>query len=192
LRSFESFGVPTVRVFQAVFQLIQCKFLEYRISARGQSHACSKSPFLRSIDQGVKAASKYYVFTDSDGLQLQVRSNGPLWNFNYREPVTKKRINIGIGTYPEPSLANARKMAVEARELLAQGVDPKMQRNTLNEAKRAETEHTFENVATAWFELTKDSVTPAYAEDIWRSLTLHVLPDLKTTPLVKITAPMVI
>ncbi len=81
---------------------------------------------------------------------------------------------------------------VEARELLAQGIDPKVQRNAQDEAKRAETEHTFKNVATAWFELKKDSVTPAYAEDIWRSLTLHVFPDLKTTPLSKITAPMVI
>jgi hypothetical protein len=143
--------------------------------------------------KGVKPASKDYVLTDGDGLQLRVRSNGSLlWNFNYREPVTKKRINIGFGTYPELSLANARKKAVDARELLAQGIDPKVQRNTLNEAKRAETEHTFENVATAWFELKKDSVTPAYAEDIWRSLTLHVFPDLKTTPLTKITAPMVI
>lgn len=111
--------------------------------------------------KGVKPASKDYVLTDGDGLQLRVRSNGSLlWNFNYREPVTKKRINIGFGTYPELSLANARKKAVEARELLAQGIDPKVQRNTLNEAKRAETEHTFENVATAWFELKKDSVTP--------------------------------
>lgn len=108
--------------------------------------------------KGVKPASKDYVLTDGDGLQLRVRSNGSLlWNFNYREPVTKKRINIGFGTYPELSLANARKMAVDARELLAQGIDPKVQRNTLNEAKRAETEHTFENVATAWFELKKDS-----------------------------------
>ena len=115
-----------------------------------------------------------------------------LWNFNYREPVTKKRINIGFGTYPELSLANARKMAVDARELLAQGIDPKVQRNTLNEAKRSETEHNFENVATAWFELKKDSVSPAYAEEIWRSLTLHLFPDLKTTPLSKISTPMVI
>ncbi len=125
----------------------------------------SASPIDNS--RGVKPASKDYVLTDGDGLQLRVRSNGSLlWNFNYREPVTKKRINIGFGTYPELSLANARKKAVEARELLTQGIDPKVQRNTLNEAKRAETEHTFENVATAWFELKKDSVTPAYAEDI--------------------------
>ena len=143
--------------------------------------------------KGVKPASKDYVLTDGDGLQLRVRSNGSLlWNFNYREPATKNRINMGLGTYPELSLANARKLAVQARELLAQGIDPKVRRDNLNEAKRAETEHTFENVATAWFELKKDSVTPAYAEDIWRSLTLHVLPDLKTAPLAKITAPMVI
>jgi hypothetical protein len=58
--------------------------------------------------KGVKLASKDYVLTDGDGLQLRVRSNGSLlWNFNYREPVAKKRINIGFGTYPELSLANA-------------------------------------------------------------------------------------
>ena len=143
--------------------------------------------------KAVKAKDKDYVLSDGDGLQLRVRSNGSmLWNFNYRDPVTKNRINMGLGTYPELSLANARKKVVEARELLAQGIDPKVQRNLLNEARRAESEHTFENIATAWFELKKDSVTPAYAEDIWRSLTLHVFPDLKTTPLSKITAPRII
>ncbi|MET3715415.1 integrase [Pseudomonas sp. PvP001] len=76
--------------------------------------------------------------------------------------------------------------------MLALGIDPKAQRDEVRQAKLAETEHTFEKVATAWFELKKDSVTPAYAEDIWRSLTLHVFPDLKTTPLSQISAPMVI
>lgn len=154
------------------------------------------APALRLSDRQlktVKAKDKDYVLSDGDGLQLRVRSNGSmLWNFNYRDPITKNRINMGLGTYPELSLANARKKVVEARELLAQGIDPKVQRNIQIEAKRTETEHTFENIATAWFELKKDSVTPAYAEDIWRSLTLHVFPDLKTTPLSKITAPMII
>lgn len=36
---------------------------------------------------------------------MRVRSNGSkLWNFNYRHPVTKKRINMGLGTFPEVSL----------------------------------------------------------------------------------------
>ena len=141
----------------------------------------------------VKAKDKDYVLSDGEGLQLRVRSNGSmLWNFNYRDPVTKNRINMGLGTYPNLSLANARKKVVEARELLAQGIDPKVQRKADIEAKRAQTEHTLENVATAWFELKKHSVTPAYAEDIWRSLTLHIFPSLKATPLADITAPMVI
>ncbi|NMX98984.1 tyrosine-type recombinase/integrase [Pseudomonas veronii] len=143
--------------------------------------------------KAVKPKDKDYVLTDGDGLQLRVRVNRSMqWNFNYRHPVTKNRINMALGSYPEVSLAQARKKTVEARELLALGIDPKAQRNELLEAKRAETEHTFENVATAWFELKKDSVTPAYAEDIWRSLTLHVFPSMKSTPLSEVNAPLVI
>ena len=82
--------------------------------------------------KGVKPASKDYVLTDGDGLQLRVRSNGSLlWNFNYREPVTKKRINIGFGTYPELSLAHARNIAVAARELPALGIAPTSPLTTL-------------------------------------------------------------
>ncbi len=91
---------------------------------------------------------------------------------------------MALGSYPQVSLAQTWKKTVETRELL------KAQRNELQKAKRAETEHTFENVATAGFELKKDSVTPAYAEDIWRSLTLHVFPSMKSTPLSEVSAPM--
>jgi integrase len=150
----------------------------------------------RLSDLKIKAAKpkdKDYTLTDGDGLQLRVRTNGSrLWNFNYIHPVTKKRINMGLGTFPELSLAHARKRTVEARELVAQGLDPKEQRDADRQAKRAATEHTFRNVATAWFELKKDSVTTAYAEDIWRSLTLHIFPDLQATPISEISAPQVI
>ncbi|KPW35753.1 Integrase [Pseudomonas coronafaciens pv. atropurpurea] len=150
----------------------------------------------RLSDVKVKAAKpkdKDYILTDGNGLQMRVRINGSkLWNFNYIQPVTKKRINMGLGTFPEVSLAQARKRTVEARELVAQGLDPKEKRDAERHAKKAATEHTFENISTAWFELKKDSVTPAYAEDIWRSLTLHVFPDLGPTPISAITAPNVI
>ncbi|AEA66910.1 Putative integrase [Pseudomonas brassicacearum subsp. brassicacearum NFM421] len=151
---------------------------------------------IRLSELKIKAAKpleKDYVLVDGDGLQMRVRINGSkLWNFNYYHPVTKKRINMGLGAYPELSLAQARKMTIKARELLATGIDPKEQRDTLRQSKKAETEHTFQNVATAWYELKKDSVTPAYAEDIWRSLTLHVFSDLGTTPISAIGAPQVI
>ena len=143
--------------------------------------------------KSAKPDEKDYVLFDGGGLQMRVRSNGSkLWNFNYRHPVTKKRINMGLGTFPEVSLAQARKGSIAAREILAQRIDPKEQRDAVLQAKQAETEHTFQNVATEWFELKKDAVTPAYAEDIWRSLTLHVFPDLATTQISAISAPQVI
>lgn len=49
-----------------------------------------------------------------------------------------------------------------------------------------------EKVAEAWYGLKKESVTPAYAEDIWRSLTLHVFPNLGDVQISSITAPKVI
>lgn len=155
---------------------------------------CAQASRLSELKlKAAKPKEKDYILVDGDGLQMRVRSNGSkLWNFNYYHPVTKKRINMGLGAYPELSLAQARKMTVEARELLATGIDPKEERDNLKQAKRAATEHTFQNVATAWYELKKDSVTQAYAEDIWRSLTLHVFPDLGTTQISAINAPQVI
>lgn len=155
---------------------------------------CAQASRLSELKlKAAKPKEKDYILVDGDGLQMRVRSNGSrLWNFNYYHPVTKKRINMGLGAYPELSLAQARKMTVEARELLATGIDPKEERDNLKQAKRAATEHTFQNVAIAWYELKKDSVTQAYAEDIWRSLTLHVFPDLGTTPISAINAPQVI
>lgn len=151
---------------------------------------------MRLSDVKVKAAKpreKDYILTDGGGLQMRVRANGSkLWNFNYIQPVTKKRLNMSLGTFPEVSLAQARKRTIDARALVAEGIDPKEKRDADRQTVKATTEHTFKNVATAWFDLKKDSVTSAYAEDIWRSLTLHVLPDLASTPISAITAPMVI
>jgi len=51
-----------------------------------------------------------------DELQLRVRVNRSMqWNFNYRHPVTKNRINMAFNAYPEVSLAQARRKTVEAR-----------------------------------------------------------------------------
>lgn len=104
----------------------------------------------RLSDRQVKAMrpkEKDYVVSDGGGLQLRVRANGSrLWNFNYYHPVTKKRINLGLGPYPEVSLAEARKQAMEARELVAQGVDPKQSRDQGQETLRETHEQTLKAV----------------------------------------------
>ncbi|MEZ8397045.1 integrase domain-containing protein [Vibrio splendidus] len=140
-----------------------------------------------------KPKEKDYVLSDGDGLQLRVRTNGSrLWNFNYRHPITKKRINMGLGAFPELSLANARKKTIEARELVADGIDPKEARDSKLSEMQKELEDTLLNLAKEWFERKKESVTPNYADDIWRSLELHIFPDLGTCPISKVDAQTVI
>ena len=143
--------------------------------------------------ENAKAREKDYVLSDGEGLQLRIRTNGSkLWNFNYIHPQTKKRLNMGLGSYPSLSLANARKLTVSARELVAQGIDPKEHRDEKKHQDLIIHEHTFFNVATEWFERKKDDITVDYAQDVWRSLELHIFPILKSTPVSQITAPMII
>ena len=76
--------------------------------------------------ESAKGKEKVYKLSDGDGLQLRVRPSGnKSWLFDYVKPTTKKRSSIGLGGFPEVSLANARKLRDKNRELVAKGIDPK-------------------------------------------------------------------
>lgn len=140
-----------------------------------------------------KPSDKEYNLFDGDGLRLRIKPNGSkLWLLNYTHPIKKKRSNLSLGKYPDLSLANARKNALEAKELIAQGIDPQENKKRQQLEHKSIHEHTFLNVSTKWFEIKKDSITPDYAVDIWRSLELHIFPSLSTTPIKEITAPLII
>jgi len=136
-----------------------------------------------------KPKEKEYNLADGDGLALRVKPNGSkLWLFNYYRPYTKKRANISFGTYPDLSLAEARKRRDKARELLAQDIDPKEKRDEQAAANKLAHGNTLEVVATQWFEVKQTRVTPNYAEGIWRSLKLHIFPSMGKLPIHKIKA----
>lgn len=144
--------------------------------------------------KNAKPEEKDYVISDGGGLQLRVRagSGSKLWNFNYLHPVTRKRLNMGLGMYPEVGLKQARGLAEEARAKVAEGIDPKLSRDESIRTQRTEQESTLRKVAEDWFEIKKTKVTDDYGDDIWRSLELHVFPDLGKKPINEITAPMFI
>ncbi len=150
-------------------------------------------PLTNTEVKQAKPKNKEYNLADGDGLALRVKINGSkLWLFNYSRPHTKKRANISLGSYPAVSLADARNRRKDARELLAQDIDPQEHKAEIEQAKRAEHANTLEHIAAQWFEIKKKKVTPNYAEDIWRSLTLHALPAIGKVPIHKIKAPAVI
>lgn len=113
----------------------------------------------RLSDTQIKAAKpkdKEYVLSDGDGLRIRVKPNGSKsWLLNYTHPIKKTRTNLSLGKHPEVSLANARKLALEARELLAQGIDPLDARKQQQEEHKAIHEHTLFNVTQEWFAIKK-------------------------------------
>jgi hypothetical protein len=89
----------------------------------------AQTPPLRSPAQGSQTRVKDYVLTDGDGFSSEYGQRLDAVEFQLPRTGDQEPHQHGLGTYPELSLANARKKAVEASELLAQGIDPKVQRN---------------------------------------------------------------
>lgn len=133
------------------------------------------------------------MLSDGNGLQLRVMPNGTKsWRWIYKSPSTKKQSRISLGTYPSLSIANARKICREYKELTSQGIDPKEFKQKEHDEHLALTENTLFNVSLSWFEKKKTEVTEDYAQDIWRSLQLHVFPELANKPISTLTAQQVI
>lgn len=150
-------------------------------------------PLTATEVKNAKPKEKEYRLSDGQGLQLRVLPSGSKqWQLNYYRPTNGKRANFNLGRHPEINLAQARKNALLAKELIAQGIDPQEDQKRKQQEYKEVHEHTFVNIAKEWFEIKKDSVTPDYATDIWRSLELHIFPYLAETPVKDITAPLVI
>ena len=129
-----------------------------------------------------KPKDKVYKLSDGGGLQLRVKTNGTKsWLLDYFKPFTKKRTSIGLGAYPEVSLAEARKKRVAARELLAK--DDKHREQVLSAS------NTFKSVATDWFAIKKTTIAENTAKSLWRKFENHVFPKLGHRPIDKILAP---
>lgn len=143
--------------------------------------------------KNAKPKEKEFNLSDGDGLILRVKPSGSkLWLFNYSRPFTKKRTNIGFGKYPEVSLVKARKKRDESRKLLSDDIDPKEHKLELNRTQKERISNTLISVATNWFAIKKNEISSDYAADVWRSLELHIFPELGDCPISSITAPMTI
>jgi len=96
-----------------------------------------------------KPREKPYKLFDERGLYLLVvpsadQYRGRLWRFRYRVNGVEKLLSLGA--YPDVSLQRAREKRDEARRLLADGVDPNLQRKT----ERAASAETFEALGREW------------------------------------------
>ncbi len=119
-----------------------------------------------TVCRNAKTKDKPFKLSDSGGLFLYVTPAGnKLWRLAYR--FERKQKTISFGEYPRVSLKDARKKRDEAKDLLADRINPMDVRRQAAESAKKEIEHTFRNVANAWFENKKDAWTQGYAQRIW-------------------------
>lgn len=138
-----------------------------------------------------KPAEKQYKIFDSDGLYMIVTpAGGKWWRFKYVFGSREK--SLSLGTYPAISLKLARKKRDEARELIAQGIDPASERKAAKNEKKileVETGNTFEKIALEWWQKNRNGWTSDHAETVKRRLVKYVFPKIGNNPIATLERP---
>jgi integrase len=138
--------------------------------------------------KNAKPKEKQYKLFDGQGLFIIIKPNGSRWwRFKYRFNGKYKEISMGV--YPDISLAQARKQLQDARELVAQGIDPSKARKEAREEAQALCENSFEAVAREWITIQSERLTDNTITTITRHLENNVFPWLGKRPIAEITAP---
>ncbi|QIM63037.1 integrase [Pasteurellaceae bacterium Orientalotternb1] len=141
--------------------------------------AIIKKPLTATEVKEAKPIGKEYILTDGQGLILRVSPKGSkIWIFNYSVPITKKRTNFTIGAYPTISLAQARTKREELRALLAQGIDPQVEKQRQQEEADSQIRDTFYNLAESYFGgiYQQKAKNPETREKNWARLENHIFP----------------
>lgn len=150
-------------------------------------------PLTKTEIERAKPKDKEYSLADCGGLSLRIKPNGSkLWLFNYYHPITQKRTNAGLGSYPAISLADARAKREEYRALLAQSVDPQEYAKEQAQMKRDEDGKTFLHVALLWKEKRSKEVEALTMAKNWARLEKYIFPALGEIAIDKITSPLLI
>jgi integrase len=118
---------------------------------------------------------------DQHGLYLQVTANGAGRSWVYRYTMGGRQHYVGLGPAHTISLARARELAREFRELRLRGIDPLLERQRRQQALIAEQAKavTFKDVAEAYLNLHLDSFKNVKHRAQWRStLATYVYPKI--------------
>jgi len=146
---------------------------------------------MKLTDTAIKKAKrrgKPYKLFDGQGLYLLVKLNGrKAWRFKYR--FNGKEKLISLGTYPEVSLAQARDRRKDAREKVADGIDPSVVKRANKLARAEEGENSFEAIGREWFEKNSPRWSKSHTDRSKRLLEKDLYPWLGPRPVAQIDAP---
>jgi integrase len=134
-----------------------------------------------------KPKEKPYKLADGQGLYLEVMPNGSkLWRLKYSYAGKEKR--LAFGAYPTVPLQLARRRRDEARQQLAEGIDPGELKKADKQAQKVEA-LTFEALAREWHLYRTPRWAPSTAAKALAYLESDLLPALGKKPFESVTRP---
>ncbi len=138
-----------------------------------------------------KPQSKPQKLSDSGGLFLLLTpAGGKLWRYSYR--FEGKQKTLAMGSYPEISLKEARERHIDARRMVANGIDPSGVRQAEKEQKEFGKSNTFRVWALKWHAHWSKGKSPRHTEYVLRRLEGDVFPKLGDMPITEIIAPDIV
>jgi integrase len=143
---------------------------------------------MQMTDISIKALTKPGRYTDDQtkGLHLWVKKTGrKYWNLRYTCSGTRK--GIGLGTYPDVSLKQARIRAVEQRNLINKGVDPIQVKKAPNAIAVQPTCEKFQDFALNYIATMRPKWRNQKHGDQWvATVTTYAFPVIGAMPLAEI------
>ncbi len=149
--------------------------------------------------RNAKPGAKPFKMFDERGLFLIVTpAGGKWWRFRYKFGGKEKL--LALGTYPDVALAGrkdkdsgewidgARDKRDNARQLLADGVDPSEHRKATNATRAGLAANTFEVIGREWYAKVAPSLADTTKEKIIRRLEVDAFPVIGNLPIASIAA----
>lgn len=139
-------------------------------------------------DVSVKNAKAPKKYTDGGGMYLHILKSGTkCWRYNYTH--LGKQKTLALGTYPEFSLAEARKRHEAARALLARDIDPNEYKQNQQAEKQLIANNSFEAVAREWFQSFLSKKSESYYTRVTAYMEKDIFPYIGKSPISEIEPP---
>lgn len=149
------------------------------------------APKMALTDTAIRAAkpkAKPYKLGDALGLFLLLQpSGGKLWRLKYRIGGVEKK--LALGTYPETSLSKARALRDQARELIAAGIDPGIEKQRAKLRAQVDASNTFGEIAREFIDKRRREGMSSSTADKSDYYVSRLGPTLVRLPITDIGAP---
>ncbi|MEG6503347.1 MULTISPECIES: tyrosine-type recombinase/integrase [unclassified Desulfovibrio] len=125
--------------------------------------------------KNLKYAGKPMKIADGGGLYLYLSASGKkLWRMSYY--FERKEKVLSFGEYPVVTLQKAREKRLEAKQLLADGIDPAAKRKIAKEEQISEVKDMFRNIALEWFEARTTDFTEKHRGTVMYRMEKYIFP----------------